>query len=88
MNERDYLTATARHARPKSEPAPPKVTPPRQTPRGRHAKGKHGKPPLSRRITLGVLVLFAIATVGPALLALGMFIGILWAWLGRGLTKH
>lgn len=57
------------------------------TPRGKHARGKHGKPPLARRIVLGVLVLLVVATAGPALIAIGIFIGILWAWLGRGLTK-
>lgn len=88
MEEREFLTATARHARPKSEPAPPRVSPPRETPRGKHARGKHGKPPLARRITLGVLVLLAIATLGPALIGVGIFLGILTAWLGRGLTKH
>jgi len=56
--------------------------------RGKHARGKHAKPPLARRIVLGVLVLITVATAGPALIALGMFVGILWAWLGRGLTKH
>jgi hypothetical protein len=88
MEEREFLTATARHARPKSEPAPPKVTPPRETPRGRHAKGKHGKPPLLTRIILSVLVFVTVATAAPALIALGMFLGILGAWLGRGLTKR
>lgn len=90
MEASEYMTATARHARPKSEPAPPKVATaaPRQTPRGKHARGKHGKPPLVRRIVLGVLVLFAVAFGAPALLALGMFVGILTAWLSRGLTKN
>lgn len=90
MEASDYMTATARHARPKSEPAPPKITPPtlKPTPRGKHARGKHGKPPLARRIVLGVLVLLTVATAGPALIALGMFVGILGAWLSRGLTKH
>jgi hypothetical protein len=88
MDAKEFMSATARHARPKSEPAPPKITPPRETPRGRHAKGKHGKPPLARRIVLGVLVLLTVATAGPALIALGMFVGILGAWLGRGLTKR
>lgn len=88
MEALEFMTATARHARPKSEPAPPKVTPPRETPRGKHARGKHGKPPLARRIVLGVLVLLTVATAGPALIALGMFVGILGAWLSRGLTKN
>ena len=88
MDAKEFMTATARHARPKSEPAPPKVTPPRATPRGKHARGKHGKPPLARRITLGVLVLLTLAALSPALIALGMFVGILGAWLSRGLTKH
>lgn len=90
MEASDYMTATARHARPKSEPAPPKATPLtlKPTPRGKHARGKHGKPPLARRIVLGVLVLLTVATAGPALIALGMFVGILGAWLSRGLTKN
>lgn len=88
MDAQEFMTATGRHARPKSEPAPPKVTPPRETPRGRHAKGKHARPPLVSRIVVGVLVLLLVATLGPALIALGMFVGILWAWLGRGLTKR
>lgn len=57
------------------------------TPRGKHARGKHAKPPLARRISVGVLVLLLVATAGPALIAVGIFIGIVWAWLGRGLTK-
>jgi hypothetical protein len=56
--------------------------------RGKHARGKHGKPPLARRIVLGVLVLLAVVFGGPALIALGMFFGILLAWLSRGLTKQ
>ena len=88
MEAQEFMSATARHARPKSEPAPPRVSPPRETPRGKHAKGKHAKPPLARRITLGVLVLFLLVTVAPALIGVGIFFGILWAWLGRGLTKH
>lgn len=88
MEALEFLTATARHARPKSEPAPPRVSPPREAPRGKHAKGKHAKPPLARRITIGVLVLLLLVTVAPALIGVGMFLGILWAWLGRGLTKH
>lgn len=87
MEATEFMNATARHARPKSEPAPPRVSPPREAPRGKHARGKHGKPPLARRIVLGVLVLLLTATAGPALIAIGIFIGILWAWLGRGLTK-
>ena len=86
--DQEFMTTTARHARPKSEPAPPRANPPRETPRGKHAKGKHAAPPsLARRIALGVLVLVLIATLGPALIAAGIFLGILWAWLGRGLTK-
>jgi hypothetical protein len=90
MEAQQFMSATARHARPKSEPAPPKVATatPRPTPRGKHARGKHAKPPLARRIVLGVLVLLTVATAGPALIALGMFVGILGAWLSRGLTKH
>lgn len=57
------------------------------TPRGKHARGKHAKPPLARRIALGVLVLLLIATLGPALIGVGIFLGILGAWLSRGLTK-
>lgn len=87
MEAKEFMTATARHARPKSEPAPPRMAPPREAPRGRHAKGKHAKPPLARRITLSVLVLLLIAVGGPVLISAGIFLGILWAWLGRGLTK-
>ena len=88
MEATEFMTATGRHAKPKSESTPPKPTPLTPTPRGAHAKGKHAKPPLVRRIVLGVLVLLVVATAGPALIALGMFIGILGAWLGRGLTKR
>jgi hypothetical protein len=88
MEASEFMTATGRHAKPKSESTPPKPTPPKPTPRGAHAKGKHAKPPLARRIVLGVLVLLVVATAGPALIAVGMFIGILGAWLGRGLTKR
>jgi hypothetical protein len=90
MESSDFMTATARHAKPKSETAAPKITAPnlKPTPRGRHARGKHAKPPLARRIVLGVLVLLLVATGGPALIALGVFVGILGAWLSRGLTKN
>jgi hypothetical protein len=90
MEATEFMTATGRHAKPKSESTPPKVATaaPKPTLRGAHAKGKHAKPPLARRIVLGVLVLLVVATAGPALIAIGMFIGILGAWLGRGLTKR
>ena len=57
------------------------------TPRGRHARGKHAKPPLVSRIVIGLAVLLLLVTLGPALIAVGIFIGILGAWLSRGLTK-
>lgn len=90
MEASEFMSATARHAKPSIEATPPKVASaaPRPTPRGKHARGKHGKPPIARRIVLGVLVLLTIATAGPALIALGMFVGILGAWLSRGLTKN
>lgn len=57
--------------------------------RGRHARGKHAKggSPLLK-IATGLLLLLIVATALPALIALGMFLGILGAWLGRGLTKR
>jgi hypothetical protein len=87
MEATEFMTATARHARPKSEPAPPREAPPREAPRGKPARGKHGKPSLARRIAIGVVVISLIATVGPALIGIGIFCGIAWAWLSRGLTK-
>jgi hypothetical protein len=57
--------------------------------RGKHARGKHAKRgnPLLK-IATGLVALAVIATALPALLALGIFVGILSAWLGRGLTKR
>lgn len=87
MEATEYLNATGRHARPKSEPIPPKPIAPKSPPR--HAKGAHAKRgnPLLK-IATGLVALAVVATALPALLALGMFFGILWAWLGRGLTKR
>lgn len=57
--------------------------------RGRHARGKHARQgsPLLKILT-GVIALTVILTALPALIALGIFLGILGAWLGRGLTKR
>jgi hypothetical protein len=57
--------------------------------RGKHARGKHakrGNPVL--KIVTGLAVLLIVATALPALIAVGVFLGILGAWLGRGLTKR
>jgi hypothetical protein len=57
--------------------------------RGRHARGKHAKAgnPLLKILT-GLVALLIVATALPALISLGIFLGILGAWLGRGLTKQ
>lgn len=53
-----------------------------------HARGAHAKRPNPAVKILGwILVVTLVTVIAPALIGLGLVFGIVWAWLGRGLTK-